>query len=330
MKVLVRLPNWLGDMVMSVGFIHQLSAVYPGAEVSVIARKGLHDLLRFFPPMHHQFVFDRAEYGGFKGQRAFGKLIAEKESFDLFFSLPDSFSSALIGYTSGAPKRAGFKKELREMLLTHTYKKPKGLHRVEEYGKLLELYSGTVPPSAEVVFRHTIPKEDYVVVNINSEASSRRLTIDKAAEQITAVRQILDKKIFLIGAAKEQPFVETVLGRMADTSGIESIAGKTSLAELCQVLAGARLLLTTDSGPAHLANALGTDTVVLFGAGNETNTAPYRKDLRTVIRLGQLSCEPCTKNVCVRFGLPECLERLDVSTIAATVNQRLQHGTGVF
>jgi ADP-heptose:LPS heptosyltransferase len=133
MKILVRLPNWLGDMVMSVAFINELYRQYPQAEISVIAKRGIHELLPFFPPIKHSFVFDKAEYKGMKGLVEFGKTIKATEKYDLFFCLPDSFSSALMGYATGAKKRVGFKKELRSFLLTDTYPKPKRLHRVEEY-----------------------------------------------------------------------------------------------------------------------------------------------------------------------------------------------------
>ena len=66
-KILVRLPNWLGDMVMSVGALHQLQAFYPDAEISVIVKKGLQDLLPFFPPTKHRFVFSKDEYKGLRG-----------------------------------------------------------------------------------------------------------------------------------------------------------------------------------------------------------------------------------------------------------------------
>ena len=104
---------------------------------------------------------------------------------------------------------------------------------------------------------------------------------------------------------------------------IVNIAGKTVLPELCRFLASARLMISTDSGPAHLANALGTETIVLFGAGNEVHTAPFNKDLCTVIRLGELSCEPCEKNTCVRFATPQCLERLSSLKIAETALSKL-------
>lgn len=323
MKILVRLPNWLGDMVMSVGFMNQLPHFFPGAEVSVIAKKGIHELLSFFPWTEHQFVFSKEEHKGIKGLMKFGKQIKHTENFDLFFSLPDSFSSALMGLSTGSGKRIGYKNEMRQVLLTDAYSKPGGLHRVEEYIQLIELFTHKPSMPANVSLHHKFDKQDHVIVNINSEASSRRLTIAKAVELLNLLRSSVEQKIFLIGAPKEKDFVDSVLGQLSNQSSIESLAGETSLVQLAEVIASAKLMLTTDSGPAHLANALGTHTIVLFGAGKESNTAPYNKDQRNIIRLGELSCEPCEKNICVRYGVPQCLERLDNNRIIETVKLHL-------
>ena len=323
MKILTRLPNWLGDMVMSVAFLHELHRQYPGAEISVIAKKGIHELLPFFPPIKHGFIFNKEQYKGFKGLMRFGKEIRDTDDFDLFFCLPDSFSSAVIGSATGAKERIGYKKELRSFLLTSSYKKPKGLHRVDEYLSLLQFYAGRKTNIATVRLQHHFQKEDYVVVNINSEASSRRLTVNKAAEEINSLRKNIQNRIILIGAPKEKAFVDEVFRNLDDHNNIENQAGTTSLVSLIELLASARVMLTTDSGPAHLANALGTHTVVLFGAGNESNTAPYNMDYRTIIRLNKLSCEPCQKNVCVRYKLPQCLQQLDVDVIVSKVKDQL-------
>lgn len=324
-KILVRLPNWLGDMVMSVGALRQLPLFFPDAEISVIAKRGLEDLLPFFPPVKNVFVFSKEEYPGARGVWRFGKKIKQAGNFDLFFSFPDSFSSALMGYASGAKVRVGYKKEGREVLLTTAFRKPKGLHRVEEYTALIQSYTNAKAPNVSVSLQHDFSKQDYVVININSEASSRRLTVEKATEIISATRAIFRNKIVLIGGWKEAAFVETVLSRLPNEHGIESLAGKTNLTGLVQTLASAKAVLTTDSGPAHLANALGTQTVVLFGAGNENNTSPYNKEFVKVLRLGKLTCEPCTKNICVQFGTPQCLELLDTKEIVNTLSQRMSY-----
>src|SRR5688572_28778148 len=324
MNILVRLPNWLGDMVMSVGFLHQLKEHYPGASISVIAKKGIHDLLPFFPETEHQFIFSKEDYPGFTGLYRFGSAIRIQEKFDLFFCLPDSFSSAMMGFTTKAKQRVGYKKELRELLLTHSYKRPDGLHRVEEYVRLLELFTGKMAISPiRVKLHHGFEKKEHVVININSEAQSRRLTPAKAVEILSAIRKNIGNKIYLIGAPKEKEFVDDVLNQLPDQTNIESIAGKTSLSGLVEILASAKLMLTTDSGPAHLSNALGTNTIVLFGAGNENNTGPYNMENRKIIRLGKLTCEPCTKNVCVQFGTPQCLELLETEMIVREVKDLL-------
>src|SRR5690606_33498440 len=127
----------------------------------------------------------------------------------------------------------------------------------------------------------------------------------------SSLRKNIDNEILLIGAPHEKDFVETVLNALPERNNIRSIAGTTSLPQLVEVLASAQLVLTTDSGPAHLSNALGTTTIVTFRAGDENKTAPNNRENRRIIRLGKLSCEPCTKNVCVQFSTPQCLELLE-------------------
>lgn len=315
MRILIRLPNWLGDMVMAVAFVEGVRAAYPDAQVSVIAKKGIHELLPYFPELEHRFVFDKAAQPGLRGLWRFGRGIRDTARFDLFFSLPDSLSSAIMGYATGARHRVGFRKEGRGVLLTHTYTRPHGAHRVHEYLTLLERYASWQPQGVAVRLRHAEPKGTHVVVNINSEAQSRRLTQPKAVELLSALRAAGNTPIVLVGAPKEQPFVAEVLAALPDATGIRNAAGSTDLPGLVALLASARAVLSTDSGPAHLANALGTPTVVLFGAGNEGNTAPYNKGWNTVLRLNELSCEPCLKNRCVCFETPQCLERLSTSLI---------------
>lgn len=324
LNILVRLPNWLGDVVMAAPFLHALHTAYPAAQVSVVVKKGLDPLLSLFPPRAHQFVFDKTAYKGAAGAWRFGREIKKTVSFDLFFCLPDSFSSALMGRAGGAKKRIGYKGEGRSILFTHSFPKPQGLHRADAYLHLLQTFSNTHIPAPVLQLRHAQSKQDYLVVNINSEASSRRLTEAKAVELLTMLEKKVSQKIVLIGAPKEMPFVHGVLKKLPPNR-FENQCGKTTLPQLVELLAAARLLLTTDSGPAHLANALGTHTIVLFGAGNEKETAPYNASLRTIIRLNHLSCEPCEKNKCLRFETPQCLERLDSAFIVTQVVHHLNN-----
>ena len=310
-------------MVMSVAFIEQLQHAYPAAQISVIAKKGIHELLPYFPSLRHRFIFSKAEHKGLSGLWRFGRSIQKAEKFDLFFCLPDSFSSALMGFATGAKKRIGFTKELRNFLLTNAYSKPKNLHRVDEYVALLECYRKEKASPITVRLHHSFARKEHIVVNINSEATSRRLTVSKAVEEIDLLRKNTAATIYLIGAPKERDFVSQVFSKLHTQVNIVNAAGSTPLPQLVELLASACLMLTTDSGPAHLANALGTHTVVLFGAGNESNTAPYNKELHTVIRLGKLPCEPCLKNKCVLYEVPQCLQQLSTDFIIDKTLQQL-------
>ncbi len=316
MKILVRLPNWLGDMVMSYAFIDQLQKLYPESKITVIVKNGLEPLLEYFPSVK-PIIFSKNEFKGLAGAYRFGKKIKKEGEFDLFFSLPDSFSSAVMGYASGAKKRIGYKKELRSFLLTNSYSKNKNLHRVQQYLQLLENFSGKTTMAEKINFKKSDSKNDNIIININSEASSRRLPKEKAIKIIEKIRENSTKEILLIGAANDKPYVDEVYISLKNKTNIENVAGNYSLKQLTEVLSSAATVLTTDSGPAHLANATGTHTVVLFGAGDEKETSPWNKENLSVVRLGQLPCEPCRDNVCKIYGTPKCLTLLSEEMVLA-------------
>lgn len=324
MNILIRLPNWLGDMVMSTAFVQAVKNEYPTATIDLVAKKGIDFLLDYFPVYGQAFIFSKEEYKGLGGLRRFGKMIAAQKKYDLFFCLPDSFSSAMMAHATGATQRIGFKKELRSVFLTNTYSKQKGLHRVEEYVDLLKQFIKkeiAVPPVQ--LETKAVAKGNALVININSEAASRRLPVAKAISIISAVRHAIPNEIILVGSNKEADFVNEVFTCLPDKNNITNKAGKTNLPELLQLFAGSAAVLTTDSGPAHVANALGVHTIVLFGAGNENNTAPYNKVNCTIIRLGQLACEPCVSNTCKLYDVPQCLARLNEQIIVSAVNNVL-------
>ena len=320
MKILVRLPNWLGDMVMSIGCLHALQEVYPQAQISVIAKKGIHPALEYFPPVARQFVFSKEDYPGLKGAWKFGREIRKAEKYDLFVCLPDSFSSAVMGYATGARQRIGYRNELRSLFMTGTFQKNAQIHRVEQYTDLVNRYAGSdIRPEGIYLQAPAVEKQDYIAININSEASSRRLPVQKAVSILTAIQNSCQLQLVLVGVKSQTPYVEQVVNAMPSLQRVENRCGKTTLAGLVQCFSAARAVLTTDSGPAHLSNALGTNTVVLHGADDERQTAPYNDNHHFGIRLGRLPCEPCVKNTCVLYGLPKCLELLDEHLIVDTL-----------
>jgi len=325
MKILVRLPNWLGDVVMSTGFIRALKIKYPSSEIDVIIKKGLDPIIDFIPEINRRYIFSKEEWKGLPGAYRFGRRIKQETRYDLFFCLPDSFSSAFMAWATGAKQRIGFRKELRSIFLTRSFRKPSSLHRVNEYISLLEqLTNERIIPRSVFLKNNYISIPHRIIINFNSEAESRRMPVTKAASILnTLINEIPNAEFVSVGSIKEKEHVDAILKLVTDTARVNNKAGQTtSLSGLVKLIGSASVMLTTDSGPAHIANALGVPTLVTFGAGNENNTAPYNKKCLTVLRLGQLPCEPCVKNFC-KFGSPKCLELLEENKIVYAIKNLL-------
>jgi lipopolysaccharide heptosyltransferase II len=328
LKILIRLPNWLGDVVMSTAFVASVQQLYPDAAIDIIIKKEISQIAALLPGLQKIHPFSKQEYKGLSGVYRFGKKL-RAEKYDLFFNLPSSLSSLMMGWAAGAKKRVGFAKEGGYFLLTNAYKKPANVHRVEEYISLLEQLTGKKITAPKIELNPRAPRQlnaNRVLINFNSEASSRRMPVDKAKAIIKLLSKTFPGTLFaFIGSAKEAPFVEQVINSAENARNIENLAGQTDLAGLSDLMAASAVLLTTDSGPAHLANSLGTPVIALFGAGNEHNTAPYNRQHLTMLRYGKLACEPCVENTCELYGIPKCMQLIDEMQIINTMSLYLPH-----
>jgi heptosyltransferase-2 len=326
-KILIRLPNWLGDVVMSTAFVNAVRKIYPDASIDVIIKKELGAIASLIPRLNHIHLFSKQDYSGLSGVYRFGKSLRAKQ-YDIFFNLPHSLSSFVMAWASGAKQRVGFNKEGGMFLLTRSFKKPANLHRVDEYVYLLEQFAGKVITDRKVKLAAEpfTDTNNRVIINFNSEALSRRMPLNKGRSIINALTAAFKNITFaFVGSPKEAAFIDELLAGLDNSDRLQNLAGKTNLKGLAGTMASSKVVLTTDSGPAHLANAVGAPTVVLFGAGDETNTAPYNKLNLQVIRYGELICEPCVRNTCKLYGVPRCMEMLDEIKIIKALSLHLNY-----
>ncbi len=318
MKILVRLPNWLGDIMMSFPFLHALHDEYPQAEFIFIVKPAYKDLLALLPFKVQVVEYDKNLHGSLPHDiHKFA--VNQKMIFnvDLYFCLPPSFSAAWMGYAFRAKERIGFTGEWRSMLLTHKEERPKNLHRYQEYLSLMRLHNGkdvlNYPKIRSIEFTKFFEDDvPYVVVNVNSEASSRRLPTEKWVELLELFE---NQKFVFIGMEKEKLRVEEVIQALPPAKNqYINLAGKTSILTLAQLLSHSQGLITNDSGPSHLASYVGTAVAVFFGAGDPNNTAPtYGKGEVMVVR-EPISCSPCLKNECPIKTL-DCLKLIPMAPV---------------
>jgi heptosyltransferase-2 len=329
MKILLKLPNKLGDTIMASSFVKALKSKYPDAQIDAIMASAFSDLQYFFPEINKVYGFSKNEYSGPFGSIKFGRHIKSREKYDLFFCLPFSLSSALTGYFSNAKRRVGHITEPRGFLLTDKYILPPGLHVVKDYVNLLEqFFEERIDFEPPTFTFHTqvdfdLPDEAYMVLNLHSGPPSRIVPIEKAVAIILEIRERFPYQIVLTAAPSEEKFIDLVVNQLKSTDRLINLAGKTSIIELGWVLKHASIVVSTDTGNAHFANALNTPAVVLFGPGRQQRCHPYKTEILRSLQLLEMSCVPCRKELC-KFGDNRCLTNIPNASIIEAMSDLLK------
>ncbi|GIW41764.1 MAG: ADP-heptose--LPS heptosyltransferase [Candidatus Binatia bacterium] len=335
----MRVPNWLGDLVLSLPALRAIRRAWPRAHLAVLVRE---ELASFFEGS--RWIDSRLAYrirpgsAGWRDRWAVVRRLA-RERFDLAVLFTDSFESALWAFAAGIPERVGFAADARRLLLTHAVRRTAGLrrsHRVEEPLFLLEKALGIVGNRADGA------------PDLSSEARAR------VERKLSALGWREGRFLLCLapgaayGPSKRWPadgfasvgrrFAERrgalclVLGSPSDTevcrfvaegSGGVSLAGETTVADLLAVLSLADLFVGNDSGAAHVAAALGTPTLTLFGSTDPRRTAPLGPSARFLWE--PPPCSPCLARTC-RYGHYECLRALSPREVVEAAEELLAGG----
>jgi heptosyltransferase II len=324
MKVLIRLPNWLGDLVMSSAFIRQLQIIKPECVIDVIVKEELVDAAKYINGIRNIYPFSRKRNHGLSGAIRFAREIVKEKPYDYFFSLPDSFSSAFIGYLCSCKVRVGYSSQMRSLLLTHPFKKPSGIHRVDEYVNLLNLTFKPADHKPRVELSESISDHNTecnekskgfkILLNVNSEAASRKIPEKTATSLCRELGRRDGNTIIMTGTNRDSLYVKKIIEGAGVMTSIVDLSGKTTLRELIELCKSVDLVITSDSGIAHLANSFEKNVVVLFGAGNELNTAPYNSKGLTIIRAQNVPCAPCVSNMC-KYKNVKCMTEISIQNV---------------
>ncbi len=324
---IVRAPNHLGDLVMA------LPALQAAAHDVMVVRP-LAALLTMAGIQGEILSFDRGT-GGFLDA---AKRLRSRQ-YTVGILLPPSLSSALLFRAGRVRTLRGTDTDGRGMLLTDALplSNTAGLHRSEHDWRILYGHASTVPlvprlaipVDAQRAWETTAGAAGRGAVGIfpGSNAPSRRWPVDRFAD---LCRRLVRTKcpVVVFGGPSETAMTAAIAA--AADGGALDLGGQTDLPTLAAGLASCRLLVSNDSGPLHLAAAVGTRTLSLWGAGNPAITAPLGPDNR-IIRRADLPCVPCVKNACPRSGpgyvLPqaetECLRLIGVDEVEAVVTAAL-------
>jgi heptosyltransferase-2 len=320
-RVLLRLPNWLGDVVMAAPTVAAVARALPGARISARVIAPFVPLARLLPGVHD--AEPALDVRGVRGALAARRALRPMD-YDAVVVFPRSLRAAVAPRLARIPVRVGFGGTGRRLLLTHRvtgWKPLRSAHRSRFYGSLA-LPFGVVPdgPLALAAPAPALEAADRLLARLGRRGERPLVALEPGARYGPAkcwpperfgelakmlLAQGLD--VVTVGTAATRS-VEEQVARLAGP-GMLRAAGRTDdLLALIGLLARSALLVTNDTGPMHLAAALGVPTLALFGA-TDPNVSGPRGPGRRVVLMDPEPCSPCFLRDCPIPGHP-CLTKI--------------------
>jgi len=317
--ILVLAPNWLGDAVMATPFLFTLRRAFPDMSIYLLCRSYVAAIYRHCSAVDHLLVYEREE--GIRGALNALRKGVPRRARDICFLLPVSFRSALLSFLAGARRRVGYGGDFRGMLLTDALpsKAYRSGHLVDAYIDLVKHVSGKgveEAPLPVVVPSYEWEKDiqsfgleaGYIVLSPGAQYGGAKVwPIDRFARLARLISKRTGRRVVVVGSTGEEPTGEEILAKAGLGTG-RNLAGRCSVDELLAVLRGASLVIGNDSGPVHMAAAMGRPTLAIFGSTSPAWTAPRGRAVE-IIRTA-IDCSPCFERECP-YGEPQCMMEIE-------------------
>ena len=335
-KILIMKPSSLGDIVHTIPVVQAIRHCYPGAYISWFVQKDFEPLVRQMESVDSTIPFHR--HGFSTNPLLFlGKQVGTVKSlrscrFDWVLDFQGLFRSGLFTFLSGAPKRFGFSwnNEPNSFFYNIHGRIPKKDHAVNRNIKLLDQLGVPVcSRDLEASFKARDLSAD-ISISGNSPAlgvcpggrwESKRWPVQNYALLVKHITGRLGGKVVLLGSRVEEKIGSFIAKECR--RGIINLMGKTSLADLPHILKQLDLVVANDTGSMHLATAVGTKVLALFGPTDPVRTGPYGEKHK-VLTAG-IACQPCFKKICPTNG--ECLKGISVDEVFYEVTKMLNETT---
>lgn len=342
-KILVIQLGDIGDVVWAIPAFWALKAAFPQAALSVLTRNPNGDLLLYDPHIDKIFQVDQ--------QRIFRQLQLLKnlrrEKFDLIFDLRADDRGAFTSFLIGATIRAALYYSgffWRNRMFTHLVDPPPPTEKERTYraaDQSLKIIRGFgikentvipqifVSPATKNKAKRLLAAENvaaqngYVTINPFSRWSYKEWEINKWVELISFIWQKYKMPSLILGSAEERARADQLT--VANPSPVYNLAGKTTLQEMAGILQTSLLHIGVDSAAPHIAAAVGTQTLTIYGPSDWRDWAPPGEKNKVV--LPDMDCSPCHKKGCDGSGRSECLETLAVKKVQDVVEEMLTNIT---
>lgn len=327
-RILIIKPSAIGDVVHTLPILNLLRRQWPAAQISWLVTPVCSSLLEGHPQLDEVILFDRKAYGaGWRKPAVAAELWRftaglRQRQFDLVLDLQGLFRSAWLGMKTRAPVRVGFAsaRELAWLFYTHRVRiETDDQHAIGRYLTLAE-YIGLPRGPVEFVFPTTdadraavtplLPSRPFAVLLPGTNWLTKRWPVEHFAGLVPMLKERFGLEAVVAGSPADAALAERIPA--------PSVCGKTSLRQLVAVLERAALVVANDSGPMHIASALGRPLVTPFGPTNAVKTGPYGR-MDSVVRV-DIPCSPCYSRRCSHQS---CLQWLKPGAVAEVAGVQL-------
>lgn len=299
MKILVILPNWLGDAIMATPAIELLSQHYPHASFTFVGSYVSIEALKYHP-LCEKAVIDETKKAPSRLLATY-KLAKELGEFSLAITFRNQlYSSLLLRFTKTVICLAKSSWHSK-LLLSHTPNIKADRHLVEQYSKLAMINSDSFDgesPALKLYIETKVFSKPTLGINAGATyGSAKRWYPERFAEVGAASSSEYDIVIF--GGPAEVEMAQEIEDNLI-TLGVSNyinLAGKTNIKELCATIGGCSLFITNDSGPMHVAAAYNVPTIAIFGPTKYTETSQWKNERSLIVRK-EMDCSPCMKREC--------------------------------
>lgn len=331
--------GWIGDMVLLTPALRALKNAYPESNLSLLLRPRVADLMETHPYVDTCIV-DTKNRGRYRSLTGLVRRIHEA-AFDAAVVLhPASFRNALLPFLARVPIRVGTNVSGRGMLLTASCEDDTGVHEVHRYLRVLRLLTINGSPDF-LEFWHTDADREMIQDLLRAEGVSltdRLIALNLGttwrtkqwdiANFVEVIEQIAprtpDTSVVLTGSSAEMEFAAALPTSLPAIN----LVGKTSILQLGALLERCEICLTCDSGPMHIAAAVGTPTIALFGPTDPVRHKPYGAG-HTVIEK-PVVCRPCYRRTCHRQDAPHlCMTEIGSAEVVKALEIKLHREASV-
>ncbi|MEA3523104.1 MAG: lipopolysaccharide heptosyltransferase II [Campylobacterota bacterium] len=319
MKILVILPNWLGDAVMATPAIESLLQCGENVHFTFVGSFVSIEALKYHPQCTNAYIDETKKEGNrFINTYNFAKKL---QGHDLAISFRNQLHASLLLKWSNTPISIARKSWHATLFLTHTLKLSREEHLVVQYNALANKLTNQKNPAQDL--KLYIPKTSYErpTLGINPGAtygSAKRWYPEKFAQVAQHFSNSYDIVIF--GGPSEIEMADEIENTLLSlhVNNVKNLAGKTDIKALCSHIGGLELFITNDSGPMHVGAAYHVPTVAIFGPTRHKETSQWSNPKGYIVR-HDMECSPCMKRECP-LKHHECMKSISAQEVIEAVS----------